>query len=489
MLKKSFGFTLIELLAVIIILAVIALIATPIVLNVVDSAKESARKSSVAGYADATKLAVYNYKMANGGTLPDDINNLDIQTNNEVNCGCKYYDQKIGVILSNCTLDKRNYYSVFGKVFNEITEFNQELKKANILFDSTLCKITSPVTIFSSNEVVESFMDKFSYNEEEKTIEIYSVAHVTNKSSDELDYTIRTDYLPLSLEEYDMKISNIEVINTMDDFDNFNQLKQLADISEYSNSRYWAYATSQELLEHSITESQIDKKEIFSYCYDNVCDLKVHMQFNNLSSLSYHNTTNYNGTDIQVIYASLKINVQLVPKDTSAKIVMLGVPNASFDIQNYKSTIVNPNYSKEEVELLLTRFATAVSDNSANIYTVENGKIFVYDNYVEADVPADSYVLVEFICNNHEQTPNATFPLTGCLNYEYVPLVSGYKSNNIVDIDYPGYGSNSGDYETFIQYTGRGGTLKVNHHPTKFPQWGAGNIEQIMHYRMVVIKN
>ena len=36
------GFTLIELLAVIIILAIIALIATPIILNVIDDAKKSA---------------------------------------------------------------------------------------------------------------------------------------------------------------------------------------------------------------------------------------------------------------------------------------------------------------------------------------------------------------------------------------------------------------------------------------------------------------
>lgn len=39
---KKNGFTLIELLAVIIILAVVALIATPIVLNVVDDARKSA---------------------------------------------------------------------------------------------------------------------------------------------------------------------------------------------------------------------------------------------------------------------------------------------------------------------------------------------------------------------------------------------------------------------------------------------------------------
>ena len=50
------GFTLIELLAVIIILAVIALIATPVVLNVVEEAKVKADRNSVYGLLDAAKL-------------------------------------------------------------------------------------------------------------------------------------------------------------------------------------------------------------------------------------------------------------------------------------------------------------------------------------------------------------------------------------------------------------------------------------------------
>ncbi len=54
--KNKKGFTLIELLAVIIILAVIALIATPIVLNVVDNARKSANKDSVYGLLDSAKL-------------------------------------------------------------------------------------------------------------------------------------------------------------------------------------------------------------------------------------------------------------------------------------------------------------------------------------------------------------------------------------------------------------------------------------------------
>jgi type IV pilus assembly protein PilA len=47
------GFTLVELLAVIVILAIIALIATPIILNVIDDAKTNAAKNSAYGYIDA----------------------------------------------------------------------------------------------------------------------------------------------------------------------------------------------------------------------------------------------------------------------------------------------------------------------------------------------------------------------------------------------------------------------------------------------------
>lgn len=49
------GFTLIELLAVIVILAVIALIATPIILGVIDNAREGALIRSADGLVDAAE--------------------------------------------------------------------------------------------------------------------------------------------------------------------------------------------------------------------------------------------------------------------------------------------------------------------------------------------------------------------------------------------------------------------------------------------------
>lgn len=50
---KRKGFTLIELLAVIVILAIIALIATPMILGVVENAKKGSKESSAYGYLDA----------------------------------------------------------------------------------------------------------------------------------------------------------------------------------------------------------------------------------------------------------------------------------------------------------------------------------------------------------------------------------------------------------------------------------------------------
>ena len=52
---KNKGFTLIELLAVIVILAIIALIATPMILGVIDTAKRGSAESSALGYVEAVE--------------------------------------------------------------------------------------------------------------------------------------------------------------------------------------------------------------------------------------------------------------------------------------------------------------------------------------------------------------------------------------------------------------------------------------------------
>ena len=63
--KNKKGFTLIELLAVIVILAIIALIATPIILNMINEARKSAAKDTALGYIEAIE---YNSGLGDIGT-------------------------------------------------------------------------------------------------------------------------------------------------------------------------------------------------------------------------------------------------------------------------------------------------------------------------------------------------------------------------------------------------------------------------------------
>ena len=60
---KKKGFTLVELLAVIVILAIIALIATPIILNVINDAKKEAAKDSAYGYMDAVEKYIVSSEL------------------------------------------------------------------------------------------------------------------------------------------------------------------------------------------------------------------------------------------------------------------------------------------------------------------------------------------------------------------------------------------------------------------------------------------
>lgn len=69
---RNRGFTLIELLAVIVILIVIALIATPIILNMIGDTKESTALRSAEFYNHAVELAIPRH-ISKGGKIADDV--------------------------------------------------------------------------------------------------------------------------------------------------------------------------------------------------------------------------------------------------------------------------------------------------------------------------------------------------------------------------------------------------------------------------------
>ena len=84
------GFTLIELLAVIVILAIIALIATPIILGIINDAREKANERSVELYASAVRNGIAAYQLREmkevaagtytSETLPFDVEYVECTT-------------------------------------------------------------------------------------------------------------------------------------------------------------------------------------------------------------------------------------------------------------------------------------------------------------------------------------------------------------------------------------------------------------------------
>ena len=118
--NKKKGFTLVELLAVIVILALVALIATPIILNVINDAKKQAAKDSAYGYMDAVEKYIVsseledksiqdgtyrveelNKKISVKGSTPDN-GNIEIK-----NSSVKSYDIGIdGYAVSNGEVKK-----------------------------------------------------------------------------------------------------------------------------------------------------------------------------------------------------------------------------------------------------------------------------------------------------------------------------------------------------------------------------------------------
>ena len=81
--RKNKGFTLVELLAVIVILALIALIATPIILNVINDAKKQAAKDSAYGYMDAVEKYIVSSELedksiTDGTYSVEDLNSMGV---------------------------------------------------------------------------------------------------------------------------------------------------------------------------------------------------------------------------------------------------------------------------------------------------------------------------------------------------------------------------------------------------------------------------
>ena len=108
------GFTLIELIAVLVIMAILALIVTPLVMNIIRKAKLAADKRSIDAYGRSIELAIAGY-LLDTGKFPTSVGDLSIEySGDEVICSITQLNDDSSVYLTGCTVKGRTVDYAYG---------------------------------------------------------------------------------------------------------------------------------------------------------------------------------------------------------------------------------------------------------------------------------------------------------------------------------------------------------------------------------------
>ena len=160
------GFTLIELLAVIVILAIIALIATPIIIGIINDAKKQSEDRSAELYLDAAKKAIARYQINNSNADFSNITSCDIATD-EIVCGTYHIPVEIDkqkptaggkLILSKGNVTQVQNLNLGGKYYN--TDANNKLvastTRQEIKFSGTIYRNSTETVKIGGSIVPET---------------------------------------------------------------------------------------------------------------------------------------------------------------------------------------------------------------------------------------------------------------------------------------------------------------------------------------------
>lgn len=106
--KNKKGFTLIELIAVLVIMAIIALIVTPLVMSIIRKARAAADRRSVDAYGRSIEIALAGYLLDNG-EFTNDLSKLEIEySGSKVTCTTAEIKDDYSVYLTGCKVDGRD---------------------------------------------------------------------------------------------------------------------------------------------------------------------------------------------------------------------------------------------------------------------------------------------------------------------------------------------------------------------------------------------
>ena len=173
--KNKKGFTLIELLAVIVILAIIALIATPIILNMIENAKKGAAIDSAYGYIDAIEynnsLAEFNknYKKIEDGSYSDFEKLGDVKVKGKVPDYIEYTILKGKVTKAGMCINNINIDYINNKAQKSETDYCKFATVKSITINNQVTSIESGKTLQLDITIVPSDV-KPSYESSDESV-------------------------------------------------------------------------------------------------------------------------------------------------------------------------------------------------------------------------------------------------------------------------------------------------------------------------------
>ena len=177
------GFTLIELLAVIVILAIIALIATPIILGIINDARKESNERSVELYASAVRNAIASYQLTHP-TAPTKFSDLDVQYDGDVVCETEELYANGSFYIADC---KAN-----GTLVEGYTYGTQQITEET----GSLSYVCDPVNV--ATEGTYTMGDEYTCEVKEGTSYTFYVLSTTETSVNLImDSNVRSDGTPV----------------------------------------------------------------------------------------------------------------------------------------------------------------------------------------------------------------------------------------------------------------------------------------------------
>ena len=107
---KRKAFTLIELISVLVILLILALIVTPLVMNIIRKARIAANKRSIDAYGRSVELSIATH-LLDTGTFPSNLASLQVEyTGKTVSCNVMQMKENGGLYMSECTVGNKEVH-------------------------------------------------------------------------------------------------------------------------------------------------------------------------------------------------------------------------------------------------------------------------------------------------------------------------------------------------------------------------------------------